>query len=62
MGPSTYLSFNNIKEHIPVLNVTYGRIFKQDIFAINTNTKVLIRCRTLTQARSKCVSNVVIHS
>ena len=62
MESSTYLSYNNIKEHIPVLNLTYGRIEKQDIVAINTNTKVVIMCRTLTQARSKCVSNVVSHS
>ena len=62
MGPSTYLSYNNIKEHIPVLNQTYGRIEKQDIVAINTNTKVVIMCRTLTQARSKGVSNAVSHS
>ena len=62
MESSTYLSYNNIKEHIPVLNLTYGRIEKQDIVAINTNTKVVIMCRTLSQARSKCVSNVVSHS
>ena len=59
MGPLTYLSYNNIKEHIPVLNLTYGRIVKKDIDAINTNTKVVIMGRTLTQGRSKCVSNVV---